>query len=107
MFPPPIFCGRSVSGSVLIVAGLYSVLWGKYRENKEKKEQEAMEIPLAIKAIERNGRIMDIVEVDQVELEKAKANNRMVSSVDQAVVAVAVPDPEIQMKGQDEPQPQD
>nr|CAD1829139.1 unnamed protein product [Ananas comosus var. bracteatus] len=96
-----------VSGSVLIVAGLYSVLWGKYRENKEKKEQEAMEIPLAIKAIERNGRIMDIVEVDQVELEKAKANNRMVSSVDQAVVAVAVPDPEIQMKGQDEPQPQD
>ncbi|OAY84498.1 WAT1-related protein, partial [Ananas comosus] len=78
-----------VSGSVLIVAGLYSVLWGKYRENKEKKEQEAMEIPLAIKAIERNGRIMDIVEVDQVELEKAKANNRMVSSVDQAVVAVA------------------
>ena len=29
-------------GSVLIITGLYSVLWGKYREEKEKKQENAM-----------------------------------------------------------------
>ncbi|GFY93497.1 nodulin MtN21 /EamA-like transporter family protein [Actinidia rufa] len=31
-----------VVGSVLIIAGLYSVLWGKYREEKEMKQERAM-----------------------------------------------------------------
>ncbi|ONK61451.1 uncharacterized protein A4U43_C08F30050 [Asparagus officinalis] len=31
-----------VLGAVLIVAGLYSVLWGKYKENKETKRRESM-----------------------------------------------------------------
>ncbi|XP_073108999.1 WAT1-related protein At5g07050 [Elaeis guineensis] len=64
-----------VLGAILIVAGLYSVLWGKYKENKEKKEQEAMELPTTIKGIEGNGQVMDVAEVDEIELEKAKANN--------------------------------
>lgn len=59
---------------MLIVAGLYSVLWGKHKENLEKKEAEAMEIPVAIKAVDGNGRIVDVVELDEVQLEKAQAN---------------------------------
>ncbi|XP_058226057.1 WAT1-related protein At5g07050-like [Rhododendron vialii] len=39
-----IFLG-GVVGSVLIIAGLYSVLWGKYREEKSRKEEKATEIP--------------------------------------------------------------
>ncbi|RLN29771.1 WAT1-related protein [Panicum miliaceum] len=62
-----------ILGSVLIVAGLYSVLWGKHKENLE-KEAEAMEIPVAIKGVDGNGRIVDIVELDEVQLEKAQAN---------------------------------
>ncbi|OAY73826.1 WAT1-related protein [Ananas comosus] len=38
-----------VLGAVLIVMGLYSVLWGKYRENKEQKENESMALPMASK----------------------------------------------------------
>nr|GMC86037.1 WAT1-related protein At5g07050-like [Ipomoea batatas] len=45
-----IFVG-SVAGAVLIVMGLYAVLWGKYREYKEK---EADEIQEAVKGISGN-----------------------------------------------------
>ncbi|KAL2234354.1 UNVERIFIED_CONTAM: WAT1-related protein [Sesamum indicum] len=39
-----------VIGSVIIVVGLYSVLWGKYREEKEEKiKRQLQEIPEAIK----------------------------------------------------------
>ncbi|XP_008795134.2 WAT1-related protein At5g07050-like [Phoenix dactylifera] len=72
-----------VLGAILIVAGLYSVLWGKYKENKEEEEQEAMELPRTIKGNEGNGQVMDIAEVDEVELEKTKANNIMTTSPDQ------------------------
>lgn len=68
-----------IIGSVLIVAGLYSVLWGKHKENVEKKEIEATEIPVAIKGVDGNGRIMDMVELDEVELEKAQANGKAVT----------------------------
>lgn len=80
----------SVVGSVLIVIGLYSVLWGKHKENKEKKEREVMELPVALRSIEGNGKIIEVVEIDEVEFEKAAANNRMVSSLDQTVIAVAL-----------------
>lgn len=40
-------CVNRVIGSVIIVIGLYSVLWGKYKEEKEKKLLE--EIPETIK----------------------------------------------------------
>ncbi|CAL9047315.1 unnamed protein product [Musa banksii] len=69
-----------VVGAALIVAGLYSVLWGKHKENKE-KEMEALDIPVAVKSI---------IELDEVELEKAKANNLMISPLDKAAVAVNV-----------------
>ena len=76
-----VFSACSVLGSLLIVAGLYSVLWGKYKENKEKKEMERMSLPLAaLEGIEGNGQLMDIIEVDEVQLEKVKSNNKITSS---------------------------
>lgn len=77
---------------MLIVAGLYSVLWGKHKENLE-KEAEAMEIPVAVKGVDGNGRI---VELDEVQLEKAQANAK------RAAVAVTVPAEEVRMQGKDE-----
>ncbi|THU57939.1 hypothetical protein C4D60_Mb03t08890 [Musa balbisiana] len=83
-----------VVGAALIVAGLYSVLWGKHKENKE-KEMEALDLPVAVKSI---------IELDEVELEKAKANNLVISPLDEAAVAVNVPTPENSMKAQKEEQ---
>ncbi|KAH0465502.1 hypothetical protein IEQ34_005605 [Dendrobium chrysotoxum] len=91
-----------VLGSVLIVGGLYSVLWGKYRESKENKEKESMSLPLeAVKGvIEGNAKILEL-EVDEVEIEKAKANNKKMissSSIDSVVVSVVEPAPDVLMK---------
>ncbi|CAN6333090.1 unnamed protein product [Urochloa humidicola] len=77
-----------IIGSVLIVAGLYSVLWGKHKENLEKEEAAAMEIPVAIK-----GGVDRIVELDEVQLEKAQANAK------QATVAA---EEDARMQGKDE-----
>ncbi|WVZ98523.1 hypothetical protein U9M48_043953 [Paspalum notatum var. saurae] len=82
-----------ILGSVLIVAGLYSVLWGKHKENLEKKEAEAMEIPVTIKAVDG---LMEIVEVDDVQLEKAQANAKAAAAVALPVVE------EARMQGEDE-----
>lgn len=57
-------------GSILIVAGLYSVLWGKYKESKEKeKEAEIIIIPEAIKGLSscnntntQNGKLQTVME---------------------------------------------
>lgn len=49
-----------------------------------------MELPVALKSIEGNGKIIEVVEIDEVQFEKAAANNRMVSSLDQTVIAVAL-----------------
>lgn len=87
----------SIVGAILIVIGLYAVLWGKYKENKQKKEQEAIELPVALKSIEGNGTIIEVVEIDEVKFEKAAANNRMTSSLDQAVI-VALQMQDDQMK---------
>jgi len=93
------FLVSRIIGSVLIVAGLYSVLWGKHKENLEKEAQAAMEIPVAIKTVDGNGRIMDIVELDEVQLEKAQANANANAN---AAVAVTVPAEEARMQGKDQ-----
>lgn len=41
-------------GSVIIVVGLYSVLWGKYKEGQEENEKIIEEIPEAIKENNNN-----------------------------------------------------
>ncbi|GFS33372.1 nodulin MtN21 /EamA-like transporter family protein [Actinidia rufa] len=50
----------SVVGSVLIISGLYSVLWGKYREEKEKKEEKAMNKEVQVAQINDSALIGDI-----------------------------------------------
>ncbi|KAF7819161.1 WAT1-related protein [Senna tora] len=53
-----------VIGSVLIVVGLYSVLWGKYKEHKEKEAE--ISIPEGTtKGCEQNGRLQTVVEVGE------------------------------------------
>lgn len=54
-----------VLGSVLIVAGLYSVLWGKYKEFQEK---EAEEIPEPVKD-HQNCHTLDIEAANNDDLE--------------------------------------
>lgn len=69
-----IFLG-GVIGAVLIVAGLYSVLWGKYKEFKEK---EAETIPEAIKGAGENGGMKTVMEETEedndIEMQKSQAN---------------------------------
>ncbi|XP_058107366.1 WAT1-related protein At5g07050-like [Magnolia sinica] len=92
-----IFLG-GVLGAILIVAGLYSVLWGKYKEFKEK--EATSELTDAVKGIEVNGHVMDDIEANDVELEKAKAKN--LSALSQAValtVTVSVPEPPMKANG--------
>ncbi|XP_020590110.1 WAT1-related protein At5g07050-like [Phalaenopsis equestris] len=69
-----------VIGAFLIVGGLYSVLWGKYRESKEKKEKEAMTLPMAMKS-----EATKAVEGEEVEMKKKESSS---SSVDPSAIAV-------------------
>ncbi|PNT52461.1 hypothetical protein POPTR_001G032500v4 [Populus trichocarpa] len=66
-----IFLGGIV-GSVLIVIGLYSVLWGKH---KEKMEIDPEEIPEPVKGVQGNGNsmlVIEDIEANEVKLQKAK-----------------------------------
>lgn len=54
-----IFLG-GVLGAVLIVIGLYSVLWGKHKETQDKEDDETTELPVvAIMASKTNGVVYD------------------------------------------------
>ncbi|KAH7667245.1 WAT1-related protein [Dioscorea alata] len=75
-------------GGVLIVGGLYSVLWGKHKENKE-KEMEAMELPVALKGVEENGKIIKCKEMQQHELEVEVEVE--IEKMKKGVVIVSVP----------------
>ncbi|PKA58588.1 WAT1-related protein [Apostasia shenzhenica] len=64
-----------VMGGVMIVGGLYSVLWGKYRESKEEREKAAMALPLA--AVKGSAAPMEIIPqilevVEAEDIDKAK-----------------------------------
>lgn len=69
-----------VIGGVLIVAGLYSVLWGKHKENKEKQEKEAMSLPETVKGSELGNCVGVIEDITDVAREKAQGNKVMTSS---------------------------
>ena len=82
-----------VIGSILIVMGLYSVLWGKHKENKDKEVEE--EIPEPVKSIQANGNtilVIGDIESNKVELQKAEANNKL------SAVAITMPMPESPIK---------
>ncbi|KAF9679501.1 hypothetical protein SADUNF_Sadunf06G0021400 [Salix dunnii] len=76
-----------VLGGILIVAGLYAVLWGKYKEHKEK---EAETIPEAVKENGENdntaGMIQEIEANNDIEMQRNQANN-----VSLPAVAITVP----------------
>lgn len=56
-----IFLG-GVLGAVLIVIGLYSVLWGKHKETQDKEDDETTELPVvAIMPSKTNGVVYDDV----------------------------------------------
>jgi hypothetical protein len=62
----------SIVGSVLIVIGLYSVLWGKH---KEKMEIDPEEIPEPVKGVQGNGNsmlVIEDIEANEVKLQKAE-----------------------------------
>ncbi|XP_023884162.2 WAT1-related protein At5g07050 [Quercus suber] len=64
----------SIIGSILIVMGLYSVLWGKHKENIENKVEE---IPDVIKSTQVNGDAisrMEDIEADEIEMGKGKGD---------------------------------
>ncbi|PON51213.1 Plant-drug/metabolite exporter [Parasponia andersonii] len=97
-----IFLG-GVLGSILIVIGLYSVLWGKHKEAVENKEEE---IPEAIKYPQVNGineiSVIEDIEANGDELKKQDHqvnNNRlMISSV-----AISMPIEDQSLKANQEP----
>ncbi|KAJ8760008.1 hypothetical protein K2173_010864 [Erythroxylum novogranatense] len=75
-----------VLGAVLIVVGLYSVLWGKYKENKEK---EAETIPEPIKCNGENCRALPTIqesEANDIEMQRNQEN-----SVSIPTIAITVP----------------
>ncbi|XP_057977226.1 WAT1-related protein At5g07050-like isoform X2 [Malania oleifera] len=90
-----IFLG-GVLGAILIVAGLYSVLWGKYRE---KMDSEARPDPIP-DPVKVNGSValpIGIVEgVKDVELQTAEANYN--NKLNNASVVIGMPIPEPPMK---------
>lgn len=66
-----------ILGAVLIVMGLYAVLWGKYKENKEK---EAEEILKPVKGIAINNQtIMTIsdIEANDIEMQRSEAASKV------------------------------
>ncbi|KAJ6704874.1 WAT1-RELATED PROTEIN [Salix purpurea] len=65
-----------ILGAVLIVIGLYSVLWGKH---KEKMEVDPEEIPEPVKGVPANGNpimVIGDIEANEVEFQKAEAKNK-------------------------------
>ena len=74
---------------MLIVIGLYSVLWGKHKEGVEKKEEE---IPEAIKGPHVNGNNLNGISVIQdIELANGITHDLKKLADHNQVVAIAMP----------------
>nr|KYP64101.1 Auxin-induced protein 5NG4 [Cajanus cajan] len=74
-----------VVGAILIVIGLYSVLWGKHKENKEIEAETTVEI---VKCCSENGRMETVMEEaetnNDIEMQKGEDSNEL-------RVAISVP----------------
>lgn len=68
--------GYRILGAILIVMGLYSVLWGKHKENKEKEAETIIEV---VKCCSENGRMETVVEDDETnsDIEKGEGCNEL------------------------------
>ncbi|KAI3996920.1 hypothetical protein MKX01_021196 [Papaver californicum] len=91
-----IFLG-GILGGILIIAGLYSVLWGKFKEYQENKLVK--EIPEVIKGVNAPGSIMiieDIESNDDVEMQKANNKQHLSAlwdtTVDVPTALIVLPD---------------
>lgn len=73
----------SFIGAILIVMGLYSVLWGKYKEYKEKEAEE--EIPKVIKGTNNTNNqmvtIFEEIESDDIESRKIEVNGAPIMAI--------------------------
>ncbi|XP_059296052.1 WAT1-related protein At5g07050-like [Lycium ferocissimum] len=77
-----------ILGAVLIVAGLYSVLWGKYKEYKEKEIEESI-ISEPVKGINGNSQMMILENneaINDIEMQKNDENKISIP-----VVSISVP----------------
>ncbi|KAG8367796.1 hypothetical protein BUALT_Bualt16G0110000 [Buddleja alternifolia] len=74
-----IFLG-GVLGAVLIVIGLYAVLWGKYKEFKEKEAEEIIE-PIKSGNNQNKLNMIEDIEANVVEIQRSDANKMCVSAV--------------------------
>ncbi|KAL2320605.1 hypothetical protein Fmac_029574 [Flemingia macrophylla] len=67
-----------VVGAILIVIGLYSVLWGKHKENKEKEAETTIEV---VKCCSENGRMETVKEEaetnNDIEMQKGEDSNEL------------------------------
>ncbi|KAK1277356.1 WAT1-related protein [Acorus gramineus] len=78
-----------ILGAILIVAGLYSVLWGKYKERQAEKANEILEVT---KGGENGQTILYDIEANDVELEKVSANKKAIVPTEN-VITVSVESP--------------
>ncbi|KAJ0475420.1 putative EamA domain-containing protein [Helianthus annuus] len=82
-----------VMGAILIVIGLYAVLWGKYKEHKEKELAEEILDPVKANSGNNNNMnmmITDSVEVNDLEMQR---NEMFKSSVPTIAINAAMPTP--------------
>lgn len=56
------------------MAGLYAVLWGKYKEGQEAKKAAVMAFPLAYKDNGISGQALYLTEEDEPEMDMNKPN---------------------------------
>jgi drug/metabolite transporter (DMT)-like permease len=90
-----------VLGGVLIVAGLYSVLWGKYKEYKETEAEAILE---PVKGTGGNNQmimIIDDIEANDVEMQKSQQMNKNFVPA----VAISAPMPQPPMLAIEVPKP--
>ncbi|KAJ8449750.1 hypothetical protein Cgig2_001406 [Carnegiea gigantea] len=76
-----------VLGAVLIMMGLYSVLWGKYKEYKDKEAEEV--IPETIKGTNNNQMTNIVEDLESEDVESRRAN--VGTSTGAQAVAISVP----------------
>ncbi|KAK3017166.1 hypothetical protein RJ639_006626 [Escallonia herrerae] len=71
-----------VLGAVLIMIGLYSVLWGKYKEYKEKQAEVILEPVKGNGGNNHNGVIMmmDDIEANDIEMQKSEAKKAAIQA---------------------------
>ncbi|GAA0183411.1 hypothetical protein LIER_42401 [Lithospermum erythrorhizon] len=83
-----IFLG-GILGAVLIVMGLYSVLWGKYKEYKETEIDSMPQSP--VKLNNDNKDIIIIEEVEGIDIEMQKAGVNKVYSTPAVAISTPLP----------------